>query len=147
MDEIANLNEFFSGHLVANARRDTVHGGVVSYARMLLEGNLQVAKRLDLVHEGDKLRVVLSVEKVVFEHRKFARIGQGVVFAVLLLEEGVNLRCGEFMGITSLNLCDDGVAGFDALTLGLTDQVTTDDVLGHGHGARTRVERSEVQRP
>ena len=43
LDEIANLNEFLSRDLMANARRDTVNGGIVTYARVLLEGHLQIA--------------------------------------------------------------------------------------------------------
>ena len=75
LDKIANFNELFTSHLVADAGRDAVDGGVIPYTRVLLEGHLEVAQRLHFVHEGNKLRVVLSVEQVVFEHREFTRVG------------------------------------------------------------------------
>ncbi len=112
---------------------------------MLLEGHLQVSKGLHLVHEGHELRVVLGVKQVVFEHGKLVGVGQGVVFAVFFLQEGVNLSGGEFVGVAALDLSDDGVARLDALTVGLTDQVAADDVLCHRHGALAGVERGEVQ--
>ena len=57
----------------------------------------------------------------------------------------MDLCGGEFVGIAALNLGDDGVAGFDALTFGLSHQVSADDVLGHRHGALGRAEGREVQ--
>ena len=97
------------------------------------------------MHERDELWVVLGVEQVVFEDGKLPRVGKLIAFSVLLLQEGVNLRRGEFVRIPALNLGDDGIAGFDALPVGLTHQVSTDDALGHCHRALRRVKWSKVQ--
>ena len=102
---------------------------------MLLEGHLQVAKRLHFVHERNEFRIVLCIEQVVFEYSEFTRVGKGVIIAVFFLEESVNLCGGEFMRIPPLYLSDDRVLRFDALAIGLSDQVATDDSLSHGHRA------------
>ena len=112
---------------------------------MFLEGDLEVAKGLDLVHERYKLRVVLRVEEVVLKNSEFVWVWQSVVVAVFALEKRVDLGRRKFVGITALHLSDHRVAWFDALAVGLTDEVATDDPLGHRHRARWRVERRKVE--
>ena len=82
---------------------------------------------------------------MVLKHSKFTGVGQSVIGSVFLLQEGVDLSGGELMRVAALHLGDDGVARFDALTVWLTDQISTDDVLSHGHWLRSRVERSKVE--
>ena len=74
LNEITNFDELLTGNLMADARRHAVNGRVVSHAGMLLEGHLQVPQRLHLVHERNEFRVVLGVEKMVFEHGKLVGV-------------------------------------------------------------------------
>ena len=57
----------------------------------------------------------------------------------------MNLGGGELVGVAALDLSDHGVPGFDALPVGLTDQVAADDVLRHRHRSLAGVEGVEVQ--
>ena len=97
------------------------------------------------MHERHKLRIVLCVEQVVFEHGKLAGVWQRVVFAVFFLKEGVDLSGGEFVRIAALHLRNDRITGFHTLTVRLADQVAADDALCHGHRALAGVKGCEVQ--
>ena len=114
---------------------------------MVLEGHLKISKGLDFVHERHELRIVLGVEQVVFKHGKFTGIWESVVLTIFFLQKGVNLGCGEFVRITPLHLSDHRVAWLDALPLGLANEIPTDDVLSHRHGARRRRQRVEFEFP
>ena len=87
LNEIANFDKLLSGHLVADARRHAVNGGIVAHPGVLLESDLEVAQRLNFVHEGHELWVVLGVEEVVFKDGELAGIRQRIVLAVFGLQE------------------------------------------------------------
>ncbi len=145
LDEVAHLDEFLSGHLVADAGRNPVYSAVIAHTCVDLEGLLQVTQGLDLVHEGDEAGVVVGVEQVVFEHGELPGVWQGVVFAVYIAQEGVDLCRGELVGIAALHSGDDRIVRLDALTFRLADEVAGDDFLSHGHWARWRGERGQLQ--
>ena len=145
LNEIAHFDEFLARHLMADAGRDAVDGAVIAHAGVDLEGLLQVAQHLHLVHEGDEARVVVGVQQVVLEDRELVRIGQGVVLAVDFAQEGVDLRGREFVGIAALHAGDHRVVRLDALPLRLTDQVARDDLLGHGHRPGRRGQGGQIE--
>ena len=132
-------------HLMANPGRDAINCRIIPHTRVVLERHLQIPEGLNLVHEGHEFWIVLSVEEVVRQNSKFARVGEGVILAVFFLQKSVNLGRGEFVRIAALNLSDDGVAWLDALTVRLAHQIPTDDVFGHGHRSLGGAERGEIK--
>jgi hypothetical protein len=83
------------------------------HAGVALEVALQLAQRLDLVHERPHLRHLVGVDEVVLEDRELARVLDLVVGAVLLLEEVVDLGGGELVRVAAVDVDHHGVAGLD----------------------------------
>ena len=106
---------------------------------MLLEGHLQIPQCLHLVHERYKFRIVVCVEQVVFKHGKLAWVWKAVRVTILFCQEGVNLSGGEFVRVASLNLSNHRIIRFDALTICLAYEVSSNDFLSHGHWPVRRV--------
>ena len=100
---------------------------------MRLEDLLQLTQGLDFVHERHKFWIVMCIQQVVLKDAKLLRICQLVIFAICFLKEGVNLGGCEFVRIASLYLCDDRVIRFNTNIIWLSNEISCDNFLGHGH--------------
>ena len=103
---------------------------------MLLEHLLHVSQSLNLLGEATESGHTGGIQEMVFEDSVLRRIGEVVVFAILLFEELMNLGCGEFVRVTPIDLGQYSITRLDVSgRTVLSQQFVRDHLLDHSHRA------------